>query len=124
MSANERLLERKQPNRSSALAQGTLAAIVLIAGLLTSAEIWRNFDLFAIIQRQEVNVVGYLAASLVLATFCMRSMSGLRSMALASNLAFIAYGYLADLMPVLLLHAVLLNVYRLSQLLRIDFRPK
>jgi hypothetical protein len=55
----------------------------------------------------------------------MRSMSGLRSMALASNLAFIAYGYLADLMPVLLLHAVLLpvNVYRLSQLLRIDL-PK
>ena len=29
-------------------------------------------------------------------------------MALASNLAFIAYGYLANLMPVLILHAVLL----------------
>jgi len=88
--------------------------------------IWRGADLLAIIQRQEVNVVGYLAASLVLATFCMHSMRGLRSMALASNLAFVAYGYLADLMPVLLLHVVLspVNVYRLVQLLRIDLRPK
>ncbi|WP_143199821.1 hypothetical protein [Bradyrhizobium sp. NAS80.1] len=120
------MFERKASNRPSALAKRTLAAIMLIAGLLTSAEIWRNFDLFAIIQRQEVNVFGYLAASLVLATFCMRSMSGLRSMALASNLAFIAYGYLADLMPVLLLHIVLLpvNGYRLLQLLQIDLRPK
>jgi hypothetical protein len=56
----------------------------------------------------------------------MRSMSGLRSMALVSNLAFIAYGYLSDLMPILLLHAVLMpvNVYRLAQLLRTDLRPK
>jgi hypothetical protein len=128
MSVNERLFGRKPLNRSSALVQRTLAATVLIAGLLVlvpSRAIWRGVDLFAIIQSQEVNVVGYLAASLVFATFCMRSMSGLRSMALASNLAFIAYGYLADLMPVLLLHAVLLpvNVYRLSQLLRIDL-PK
>ena len=45
-----------------------------------------------------INLVGYLAASLVLATFCMQSMSRLRLMALASNLAFIAYGYLANLM--------------------------
>jgi hypothetical protein len=125
MSMNERLFGRKPLHRSSARVQRTLAATVLIAGLLVlvpSRAIWRGVDLFAIIQSQEVNVVGYLAASLVFATFCMRSMSGLRSMALASNLAFIAYGYLADLMPVLLLHAVLLpvNVYRLAQLLRID----
>jgi hypothetical protein len=55
-----------------------------------------------------IDLVGYLAASLMLATFCMRSMSMLRLMALASNLAFIAYGYLERLMPVLVLHAVLL----------------
>jgi hypothetical protein len=126
---NERMFGRKPPNRSSALVQRTLAATALMAGLLVlipSGAIWRGVDLLAIVQRQEVNVVGYLAASLVLATFCMRSMGGLRFMALASNLAFIAYGYLADLMPVLLLHAVLLpvNVYRLSQLLQIDLRPK
>ena len=54
-----------------------------------------------------MDAVGYLAAGLVLATFCMRSMSSLRLVALASNLAFIAYGYLGNLTPVLLLHALL-----------------
>jgi hypothetical protein len=76
MSVNERLFGRKPLNRSSALVQRTLAATVLIAGLLVlvpSRAIWRGVDLFAIIQCQEVNVVGYLAASLVLVTFCMRS---------------------------------------------------
>src|SRR4029077_7515106 len=91
-----------------------------------SATIWRGVNLLAIIQREEINLVGYLAASFVFATFCMRSMMGLRSMAVASNLAFIAYGYLADLMPVFLLHAVLLpvNAYRLARLLRTDVPPE
>ncbi len=62
--------------------------------------------------------VGYGAAGLVLATFCMRSMRALRWVAIASNLAFIAYGYLGGLAPVLLLHALLLpvNICRLAQL--------
>lgn len=65
-----------------------------------------------------VDAIGYLAASLVVATFCMRSMVGLRSVAIASNLAFIGYGYTGDLMPVLLLHLVLLpvNLARLAEL--------
>jgi len=65
-----------------------------------------------------IDAVGYLAAGLVLATFCMRSMGGLRLVALASNLAFIAYGYLGSLTPVLVLHALLLpvNACRLVQL--------
>lgn len=65
-----------------------------------------------------VNGVGFAAASLVLASFCMRSMSTLRWVAIASNLAFIAYGYLAGLAPVLLLHTLLLpvNICRLTQL--------
>jgi hypothetical protein len=64
------------------------------------------------------NEVGFAAASLVLATFCMRSMNALRWVAIASNVAFIAYGYLGGLAPVLLLHTLLLpvNVYRLAQL--------
>jgi hypothetical protein len=64
------------------------------------------------------NEVGFAAAGLVLATFCMRSMKPLRWVAIASNVAFIAYGYLGGLAPVLLLHALLLpvNVYRLAQL--------
>ena len=63
-----------------------------------------------------VEAVGYLASALVLATFCMRDMVPLRCVAIASNLAFIAYGALADLGPVLVLHLLLLpvNVGRLA----------
>ena len=62
-----------------------------------------------------IDAVGYLAASLVLAAFCMKSMNALRLAAIASNVAFIVYGYVEHLVPVLLLHALLLpiNVYRL-----------
>src|SRR5215813_15032586 len=64
-----------------------------------------------------VEGIGYLAASLVLATFCMKSMGALRLAAIASNIAFITYGYLGHLAPVLLLHALLLpiNIYRLVE---------
>jgi hypothetical protein len=62
--------------------------------------------------------IGFAAASLVLATFCMRGMRTLRFVAIASNIAFIAYGYLGHLAPVLWLHALLLpiNLCRLMQL--------
>lgn len=65
-----------------------------------------------------IDGIGFGAAGLVLATFCMGSMNTLRWVAIASNVAFIAYGYLANLAPVLLLHALLLpvNIYRLAQL--------
>jgi hypothetical protein len=71
-----------------------------------------------------IDLVGDLAAGLVFATFWTRSMTRLRFIALASNLAFIAYGYLASLMPVLILHAALLpvNAYRLVQ--GLSLRPK
>jgi hypothetical protein len=61
--------------------------------------------------------IGYLASTLVLATFCMRHMLALRVVAIASNLAFIGYAALTGLHPVLLLHALLLpiNVWRLWQ---------
>jgi hypothetical protein len=63
-----------------------------------------------------IELTGYLASALVLATFCMRDMVALRWMAIASNLAFIAYGALAELGPVLVLHLLLLpiNVLRLA----------
>jgi hypothetical protein len=65
-----------------------------------------------------IDALGYLASSLVLATFCMRSMYALRFVAISSNLAFMAYGFLGDLMPILLLHAALLpvNIVRLQEL--------
>jgi hypothetical protein len=69
---------------------------------------------------QLAEVLGYMAAGLVLATFTMRTMIPLRVLGVASNVAFISYGYVADLVPVLLLHAVLLplNVYRLLEMRR------
>lgn len=65
-----------------------------------------------------IDFIGYIAASFVLATFCMRSMCALRFVAIASNLAFIAYGYLGELIPILVLHAMLLpvNIVRLLEL--------
>jgi CRP/FNR family transcriptional regulator, cyclic AMP receptor protein len=54
------------------------------------------------------DLVGYVAAALVLAAFCMRDMVPLRIAALCSNVAFIAYGVALGLAPVWLLHALLL----------------
>lgn len=60
------------------------------------------------------NVLGFLAAGLVLVTFAMRSMLPLRLVGIAGNLAFITYGVYQELIPVVLLHALLLplNVWR------------
>jgi CRP/FNR family transcriptional regulator, cyclic AMP receptor protein len=65
-----------------------------------------------------VELSGYLASLLVFSTFYMKTMMPLRSVAIASNVAFITYGYLAGLYPVLLLHVVLLplNTWRLYQM--------
>jgi hypothetical protein len=64
--------------------------------------------------------IGYLASLLVLAAFCTCHMVTLRILAIASNLAFVAYALLATIEPVLLLHAFLLpiNLLRLRQILR------
>jgi hypothetical protein len=61
-----------------------------------------------------VDGIGYAAAGLVLIAFCMRSMGTLRWVALASNLAFIAYGFLGGIAPVLALHVLLLPVNSVS----------
>jgi hypothetical protein len=68
--------------------------------------------------------IGYLASLLVLATFSMRDMVSLRVVAIASNVAFIAYGALAGISPVLLLHVVLLpvNMLRLAESVRSALR--
>jgi hypothetical protein len=62
------------------------------------------------------DLVGYAAASAVLASFLMRSMVPLRLVAILSNILFLTYGYLAHIHPVLLLHAALLpiNIARLA----------
>jgi hypothetical protein len=67
----------------------------------------------------EVDTLGYLAATLVLATFTAKNMVALRALAIGSNLAFIAYGLLAGLWPILLLHLIMLplNLIRLREAL-------
>lgn len=63
------------------------------------------------------DTLGYIAAGLVFATFCSQRTVTLRSIAIASNLAFIGYGYLACLWPILILHGAMLpiNVVRCRQ---------
>ena len=65
---------------------------------------------------------GYLGALLTLATFSMKTMLHLRMAGIVANLAFIAYGAMGHIYPVLLLHLALLplNIWRLHQLLRLS----
>jgi CRP/FNR family transcriptional regulator, cyclic AMP receptor protein len=63
-------------------------------------------------------LLGATASTLTLVSFSMKSMLPLRAFALASNLFFIAYGYVDLLWPVLVLHACLLplNAKRLLEI--------
>lgn len=65
-----------------------------------------------------VQGVGYLASLLVFSTFYMKTMVRLRMVAIASNVAFMAYGLAGAIYPVFILHAILLpmNCVRLCQL--------
>jgi hypothetical protein len=67
-------------------------------------------------------ISGYVASVLVLLTFIAKDMRLLRTAAIFSNLAFITYGTLQWLPPILVLHVVLLplNMVRLSEVLRSD----
>jgi CRP/FNR family transcriptional regulator, cyclic AMP receptor protein len=65
-------------------------------------------------------VSGYVASTLVLFTFVAKDMRLLRTVAIFSNLAFIVYGTIEWLPPVLFLHLVLLplNIVRLAEVVR------
>ncbi len=71
-----------------------------------------------------VQLVGYAASVLVFSTFYMKTMIPLRCVAIASNVAFVTYGYFAGIYPVFLLHTVLLplNLFRLRQMYRLKER--
>jgi hypothetical protein len=62
--------------------------------------------------------MGFFASALVLLTFTMKDMRTLRIIAIFSNFAFIGYGALEWLPPVLCLHLLLLpmNLLRLKQI--------
>lgn len=68
---------------------------------------------------QSTEIFGYLGAFLTLTTFSMKTMLHLRVAGIVANLAFITYGALGGVYPVLLLHILLLpmNAWRLHQLL-------
>jgi hypothetical protein len=61
--------------------------------------------------------VGWVAAALMVATFSCRDPLWMRRLAYGTNLAFITYGLLASLAPVLALHILLLpiNLWRYWQ---------
>lgn len=63
-------------------------------------------------------ILGYIASGLVFLSFCMQTMMPLRMVAIASNVAFIAYGAALGLTPILVLHTLLLplNVFRTWQI--------
>jgi len=63
-------------------------------------------------------IIGYFASTMVLLTFITKDMRHLRFVGILSNVAFIGYGALAWLPPVLFLHLLLLplNIMRLMEL--------
>jgi hypothetical protein len=71
-------------------------------------------------QAMLTDALGYVAAGLVFATFCAQRMASLRSLAIASNVAFIGYGFLEGLWPILILHSAMLpiNIHSYRQSVR------
>lgn len=70
------------------------------------------------------DVAGWVAAALMLCTFASREACVMRRLAVSTNLAFIGYGLLAALPPVLVLHLLLLpiNLWRWAQACRLELR--
>jgi membrane-associated protease RseP (regulator of RpoE activity) len=91
-----------------------LAVLALIAAMFVHGIFSHQW-----IGRDELcQCAGYLASVLVLATFAMKNMRLLRITAILSNVAFITYGTLQWLPPVIGLHLLLLpiNLVRLIEL--------
>jgi hypothetical protein len=65
-----------------------------------------------------IDLLGYAASGLTLATFAQRTMLPMRVLAIGANVCFIGYGAMGMYMPVLALHLVLLpiNLVRLRTL--------
>ncbi len=66
-----------------------------------------------------VQMIGFLAAGLVILTLSMRTMVPLRIIGMSSNVVFIAYGLLFGSYPTVVLHCILfpLNIFRLHEML-------
>ena len=66
------------------------------------------------------DLIGYVASTLVFATFYVKRILALRLIAICSNVAFILYGFGCHLHPIFILHSLLLplNLYRIIELKR------
>lgn len=67
-----------------------------------------------------IDLMGYIASSLVFATFYVKRILTLRLIAVCSNVAFITYAFGCNLRPIFILHSLLLplNLYRIFELTR------
>jgi len=74
----------------------------------------------------ETDLAGWGAAGLTLLTFVCKDMRQLRLLAICANGAFIGYGAMAGLVPVLVLHLALapINLWRLLQQRRSERPPQ
>ena len=70
---------------------------------------------------KSVELIGYLAGAVTVATFWMRTMIPLRVAGIGSNLTWIVYGALAGVYPALFLHLLVLplNAVRLRQMIEL-----
>lgn len=68
---------------------------------------------------EQADVLGWVAAALMVATFGCREAQTMRPLAVATNVAFIGYAVAASLTPVLALHAVLLPINLWRAIVRI-----
>jgi hypothetical protein len=87
--------------------------LIFFCGRPSAEQFWR-------VAVRAVDCVGYIASFLVLLTFYMKEMVPLRAAALCSNVAFLVYGGLLHLAPIILLHDALIpiNICRLVSALR------
>ena len=66
------------------------------------------------------DAIGYFGACLLVLTFFMRNMIHLRTTAICSSLAWLTYGWIDTLYPIIVLHVVSLpiNSFRLWEAVR------
>ncbi len=76
-----------------------------------------------LIMESWIDLIGYIASSLVFATFYVKRILTLRLIAICSNIAFILYAFECHLYPIFILHSLLLplNLYRILELIRTEY---
>ena len=93
-----------QPQNANSLQFAELRFFALTASAISTVELQQNSD------SMWISILGYVASASVLATFCMSTMISLRLIALGSNVLFSAFGALAHIYPIMILHLILLPV--------------